>query len=148
MRRDGQRGMTLLEVMMALAVFAVAAAILLPRPRIYLAETGRARDQRIAWTLAAQKMAEIELDAEIFEGQGGGSSGDFGEEGHPGFLYEWSADRVEVDTVAEGDLESEPKEIFHVRLAVRRSDETEEGGLLTLEAMFPASGDGEGGAGP
>ncbi len=143
-----ERGMTLLEVMMALAVFALAAAILLPMPRQYLADTGRARDQRIAWTLAAQKMSEIELDASIFRGQGDGSSGDFDEEGYPGFIFEWTAERVEVDTVDEGDTEAQPKEIFHVKLVVQRGAEVTEGGLLTLEAMFPVEGASEEGAGP
>ncbi|MDP6957597.1 MAG: prepilin-type N-terminal cleavage/methylation domain-containing protein [Planctomycetota bacterium] len=143
-----ERGMTLLEVMMALAVFALAAAILLPMPRQYLADTGHARDQRIAWTLAAQKMSEIELDASIFRGQGDGSSGDFEEEGHPSFLYEWTAERIEVDTVEEGDLETQPKEIFQVRLIVQRGAESSEGGLITLEAMFPVEVSGEEEAGP
>ena len=143
-----ERGMTLLEVMMALAVFAVAAAILLPLPRKYLADTGHARDQRIAWTLAAQKMSEIELDESIFRGQGDGSSGDFHEEGHPGFLYEWTAERIEVDTVDEGDMETQPKEIFQVRLVVQRGAESSEGGLITLEAMFPVQVSGEEEAGP
>ena len=114
-----QRGMTLLEVMMALAVFAMAAAILLPQPREFLARTGRARDQRIAWTLAAQKMAEIELDSGIFQGPGGGSSGDFEEEGHREFLYEWSAEKIELDTVEPNDLESQKKEIFHIHEGYR-----------------------------
>ncbi len=140
-----RRGLTLLEVMMAIAIFALAAAMMLPQPRRFLLMTGTARDQRVAWTLAAQKMAEIELDSSNFEGSGGGSSGDFVEEGHPGFFYQWSAERIEVNTVEEGDFESQPKEIFHVKLVIRKGEEQKEGrGLANLEAMFPVEESGEG----
>jgi len=134
--RDG--GFTLVEVVIALAIIALTAVVLLDRRVEVVRDAGRSRDVRIAWFLASQKLGELELDTSLWQGQGGSSSGDFGEVGEPyaRFTWEYMIVRVPVETVdpLSTPTPQKPKEIFRIGLKV---DAEGLGEPILLEAMFP-----------
>jgi type II secretion system protein I len=133
-RRDG--GFTLVEVLIALAIIALTAAVLLDQRVEVVRDAGRARDARAAWVLASQKMAELELDKAIWVGQGGSASGDFGDRGsdYAEFTWESLVTRRPVPTNDPLKPEQKPKEIFHLALRVSAPGLEEP---AVLEALFP-----------
>jgi len=135
--RKRAAGFTLVEVLVALAIIATVIVVLLGRRVEILEQTGRARDQRLAWALAAQKMADVELDPYLFQGEGGGKSGDFRELGdeYAGFVWEWDAAKEEVASNDPTKRDEKAKQIFRVKLVVKK--EGEKSDLVSLEAMFP-----------
>ena len=137
-RRDG--GFTLVEVVIALAIIALTAVVLLDRRAEVVRDAGRSRDVRIAWFLASQKMGELELDKSLWQGEGGSSSGDFGELGEPyaRFTWEYIVVRVPVETVdpLTTPTPQKPKELFRLGLKV---DVEGLGEPILIEAMFPVS---------
>lgn len=91
-RKRRARGFTLLEVMAALAVMAVAITVLLVERNTAIERTGRTQNRRAALQLAEEKMQEILLGLET------AGAGEF--DGRPGF--QWSVSE-EMDVVeAEG----------------------------------------------
>jgi prepilin-type N-terminal cleavage/methylation domain-containing protein len=135
-RREG--GFTLVEVVIALAIIALTAAVLLDRRVEIVRDAGRSRDVKTAWVLAAQKLAELELDKTLWLGEGSQSSGDFGEvdSAYAAWTWEYVAERIPVETVDPVDLKpgQKPKEIFRVGLKVEGPGLGEP---VMLEAMFP-----------
>ncbi len=131
-------GFTLVEVVIALAIIALTAVVLLDRRVEIVRDAGRSRDVRIAWFLASQKLGELELDKALWQGQGGSSSGDFGELGEPyaRFTWEYMVVRVPVETVdpLSTPTPQKPKEIFRLGLKVATEGLGEP---ILLEAMFP-----------
>jgi hypothetical protein len=128
------------EVMIALAIVALTAVVLLDRRMEIVRDAGRGRDVRTAWVLASQKLAELELDKTLWQGEGSGSSGDFSDSGpaYARFTWEYVAARVPVETMNPADAlqgpPKKPKEIFRLGLKV---DAQGLGEPVLLEAMFP-----------
>lgn len=77
-----QRGFTLLEVIVAVAIMGASLAILLGAVNRNLVMASRSKNQSIAYTLAQQKLTEIELDGYPDVGQ---DQGIFEE--YPGFNW-------------------------------------------------------------
>jgi general secretion pathway protein I len=98
---SGQRGFTFLEVMVAVAILAIAFVTLIGSQSQSVSIAGESRFKVLAALLAQQKLAELE--STDFDELSGGE-GDFGEE-YPG--YRWQAEVVELgegDTgIKEGD---------------------------------------------
>lgn len=137
MRTKGRSaGFTLVEVMVALLIVALTAVLLLDRRVQVVRDAGRARDLRTAWLLAAQKMAELELDPAVWTGTGGSAGGDFSELGADGARFQWESlvVRQPIETNDPLDPRQKPKEVF--RLTLRVAAEGLEEPLL-LEAQFP-----------
>jgi prepilin-type N-terminal cleavage/methylation domain-containing protein len=134
-RARDEGGFTLMEVLISIAIIAVVTVVLLGRRVEILRDTQRAKDQRLAWALAAQKMTDIELDPYLFRGESDSRSGDFSEAGteYAGFLWRYDAAKEDVPT--NETRQDPPKQIFRVRLSIQKAGE--EGDLVTLEAMYP-----------
>lgn len=136
--RGREGGFTLVEVVIALAIIALTAIVLLDRRVEIVRDAGRSREVRIAWFLASQKMAELELDKSLWQGQGGQSSGDFGEidAAYATFTWEYLAQRVPVETVDPQTVATpqKPREVFRLELKVAAASLPEP---VVIEAMFP-----------
>lgn len=109
--------------------------MLLGRRVEILRDTQVAKDQRLAWALAAQKMSDIELDPYLFLGESGSSSGDFADAGNEYREFTWRYDASKEDVPTNDTRDDPPKKIFRVRLYIQKAGT--EGDLVTLEAMFP-----------
>ena len=99
MRRAGDRGFTLLEVVISLAILAISLMMLLTINASSLSDAGRARDLTIATLLARSKMIDLEqmlFDEGFTEGDQN-EEGDFGDEGHPDIKWEAEIIQVELD---------------------------------------------------
>jgi prepilin-type N-terminal cleavage/methylation domain-containing protein len=129
-------GFTLIEVMIALVIIALAAVVLLGQRVDIVREASRARDLRTVWTLAAQKLADLELDRTIWAGTGSSSSGDFGEldAAFAGFVWESRAERVRVELREFPEEGEKPVEIFRLNLKIEGPGLGEP---VILEALFP-----------
>ena len=127
-----------MEVVIALAIIALTAVVLLDRRVEVVRDAGRSRDIKTAWLLAAQKLAELELDKTLWAGEGGQSSGDFSEvdPAYAGWRWEYLAERMPVETIEPALLKpgQKKKEIFRLGLKV---DSPDLGEPILLEAMFP-----------
>lgn len=102
-------GFTLLEVMVAMAIIAIALVAVFGSQSQSLSMAGEAKFNTTAAFLAQGKMAEIEAEAE--EGPTSGS-GDFGED-FPGYLWE-----AEVRDVPSGGLGNVSDHLKQVDLVV------------------------------
>lgn len=136
-RRDG--GFTLVEVLIAMAIIGVTAVVLLDQRIGIVQDAGRARDKRTSWVLAAQKMAELELDPTLWTGLGSQNNGDFSEVDPElaVFWWEYVIQRILIDTSNPADPKVEdPKkrEVFRLTLTVRAPGIDEP---VMLEAEFP-----------
>ena len=136
--RSRDRGFTLVEVMIAMAIIGITAVVLLEQRLEVVRDAGRARDLRTGWLLASQKMAELELDKTLWVGQGSQSNGDFSdvdtEYGH--FLWDYQIVREQIDISDPKDPESDkkPRELLKLTLVVR-SPALED--PIVLEGEFP-----------
>lgn len=79
---SSQKGFTLLEVIIAVAIMGAALAILLGSVNRNLMQASLSKNQSIAQTLAQQKMSEIELDGYPQVGEEQGPFEEF-----PGFYW-------------------------------------------------------------
>jgi len=122
-RRRGQGGFTLVEVMIALAIIGITAVVLLDQRLQVVRDAGRARDLRTAWILAAQKMAELELDVTLWTGASTQSNGDFSEVNpdYATFYWDYQIVREPIDLSDPNDPKSEkkPRELMRLTLVVR-----------------------------
>jgi len=95
-RPSSERGFTLLEVVIALAIMAMSLTVLLESQAASVSNAGRSRDLTIATLLARSKMVDVEVDA-IEDGFTLGDvedEGDFGDEGFE--EYKWKTRLLEV----------------------------------------------------
>jgi type II secretion system protein I len=137
-RRRDQAGFTLVEVMIALAIIGITAVILLDQRLQVVRDASRARDLRTAWVLAAQKMAELELDVTLWTGASSQSNGDFSEvnSDYTVFYWDYQIVREPIDISDPNDPKSDkkPKELLRLTLMVRGPNLTEP---IVLEGLFP-----------
>ena len=124
---------------MALVILASTAVILLGQRVEVVRDAARAKDQRALYILASQKMAELELDANLRAGPGGSSHGDFGEvdREYAGYTWEYALVRERVDLALPGELvdpTKKPKELFRLTLALVSPNLEEP---LVVEAYLP-----------
>jgi hypothetical protein len=122
--------------MVALAIVALASVMLLSQRVDLVREAQNTRDVRTAWILAAQKVAELELDPKLWMAEGGGGSGDFGglDPAFQHFVYEFMIQREEVPTNDPANPAEKPKEIFRLRFMVNAPALEKP---VVLEAFFP-----------
>jgi prepilin-type N-terminal cleavage/methylation domain-containing protein len=131
------RGFTLAEVIIALAILGVVAIIILDQRIQVVRDADDTRDRRVGWTLAAWKMGEIERDMKLFEGNGEGDSGGFEDLATDYTDYAWSyeAAREDVPTNDPDNPDEKPKQIFRVKLkVVKRATDAS---LVEIEGLFP-----------
>lgn len=133
-----QGGFTLIEVMLALAILALATVVVLDQRVDIVREAASARDARTLWMLATRKIAELELDPQIWLGQGTSGGGDFADldPEYALFTWEYQAQREAVETADPAVLKAgqKPKEIFRLLLGVRGPGMAEP---LRIEAQLP-----------
>ena len=114
------RGFTLIEVAIALVIFAISLSVLLEAQVSSLNNAGRARGMTIAALLARSKMIDAEqklLDEGFTMGEVS-EEGSFEEEGHPDYKWKYRLTEVEMDltsltslcTAFEGDTGGSKKD--------------------------------------
>ena len=137
-RRKRQSGFTLIEVIAALAIVALAVVPLLIENGRVLQATDETRTRRHAWILLAQKMAELEMDETLFQGEGTFGSGDFldlTDDVYQEFTYDYEVVLEQVQTQDPASEDEEPKEIFRLTLTVNWGEETDR--KLSLSGYVP-----------
>jgi hypothetical protein len=124
--------------MLALAILAMAVVVVLDQRVDVVREAAAARDARTMWMLASRKMADLELDKQLWLGTGGTAGGDFSEVDpeYAPFTWEYVAAREAVETIDPALMKpgQKPKEIFRLVMSVSMP------GLerpLMLEALLP-----------
>ena len=119
-RRGGVGGFTLVEVIFALGILATVIVVLLERRSTVVRDAAHSRDVRTAWMLAAQLMGDLELDPDLWVGEGGTSNGTFGEVDPMYGSYEWEyqAHREEINTAETWETAPSLREIFRLRVQV------------------------------
>lgn len=136
----GRGGFTLIEVMLALAILAMAVVVVLDQRVDVVREASAARDARTLWMLATRKLAELELDRKLWEGPSASGSGDFSEldAEYAPFTWEYQAIREPVETVDPALMKpgQKPKEMFRLALAVKAPGIENP---MLVEAMLPVA---------
>ena len=104
----------------ALAILATVIVVLLERRSTVVRDAARSRDIRTAWMLAAQKLGELELDPELWVGEGGTSNGTFDDvdEMYGEYVWEYEAYREEINTSESWETAPTLREIFRLRVQV------------------------------
>jgi hypothetical protein len=122
--------------MVALAIVGLVAVVLLVKRVDVVQDAAKTRDHRLAWTLAAWKMGEIERDKALFEGSAWSDSGDCSELSpeYAAYLWEYQMDREKVATNDPDNPDEQPKEIWLLKLKILRPDQPP---LVEMHAMFP-----------
>ena len=124
--------------MLALAILALATVVVLDQRVDVVREAAGARDARTLWMLATRKMAELELDPQLWVGQGGTGGGDFSEldPAYAAFTWEYQILREPVETADPSQLKpgQKPKELFRLTLGVAGPGMAEP---LRIEAQLP-----------
>lgn len=138
--RRARAGFTLVEVLLALAILGTTAVVLLGRRVEIVREAAASRDLRVAWMLAARKMAELELDRSLWGAAGGSAAGDFGQEdpAYAGFTWEYLVARrpvpIEDPHRPKDQIPPKPRELFHLALRIGIPGVEEP---IVLESFFP-----------
>jgi hypothetical protein len=122
--------------MIALVIIGLTAVVLLDRRVEIVRDAERARDTRLAWVLAARKLAELEMDPAVWQPAGGQSNGDFSDvdAAYGRYLWEYAVVRVPVPTNDPLKTQQKPKEILRLTLRVVTPAQEEP---ILLEALFP-----------
>ena len=109
------RGFTLMEVMVALAVIAVALTAIYRMHTQTLFMDTRGRFDTVATMLARQKLADIDDPSELKDLMD--DNGDFGDL-HPGFTW-----KIVTDTVSSDLLKEDGPTLKHITLTVESGDQ-------------------------
>ncbi len=135
-RRRSEGAFTLVEVIIALAIIALVAVVLLDQRLEIVREAGRSRDLKTAWTLAADKMAELEMDKTLWTGAGAQVSGDFGQKdpASAGYTWDYTIARETVAVGEPGEAEEKPRELLRLTLQVAGPALEEP---IRVEGLFP-----------
>lgn len=102
MRRQRQRGFTLLEVMIALAILAGGTVVLLQAAADNIRTANRAHKMGVATDLARAKMYDLEeeLLQDGFSEMEKTEDGDFSDEGWPEYKWEVAIEKIELPGLA------------------------------------------------
>src|SRR5258708_29538120 len=92
-----------------MAIIGITAVVLLDQRIVIVRDAARARDKRTAWVLAAQKMAELELDKTLWFGLGGSNNGDFSEVDPEYGVFAWE-DQIVREEIVTADPQDIPKD--------------------------------------
>ncbi|MBI3098387.1 MAG: prepilin-type N-terminal cleavage/methylation domain-containing protein [Planctomycetes bacterium] len=135
-----RRAFTLIELMVALAILAVALVTLILSRNTSIAEASIAKNARLSYTLLSAKMGEI-LSVKDLEQESPYDSGSF--EGLPGYSWERTIEKEEVAGTGDPDNNRDPKEILKITLTVHYPIEMteEEQANLSLVAYRLKDGD-------
>jgi prepilin-type N-terminal cleavage/methylation domain-containing protein len=137
-RRRHDRGFTLVEVMIAMAIIGIVAVVLLEQRIEVVRDAARARDMRSAWVLTSQKLAELELDKTLWTGQQTQSNGDFGDVDAEFAAYRWDyqivREPIEIADPKDPEADKKPRELLKLTLVVRTPGVEEP---IVVEAEFP-----------
>lgn len=125
------RGFTLVEVMMAIAIIGLVATLVLVQRIEIVAETTVTRDLRTAWALAAQKMAQIEMEIRQEKYERHTNSGNFEDE--PEFRYDYSVDKEEIVVSDANSPQEKRAEILRIKLTVTTPGKEP----VVLESYYP-----------
>ncbi len=98
-RKGAQRGFTLIEVLIAVAILGLGLGVLMHATAASLAAAGRTRGLTIATLLARSKMADVEqrIMDEGFSVGDVEDEGDFGDDGHPEVTWKSKVMEVQLD---------------------------------------------------
>jgi hypothetical protein len=130
-------------VLIAMAIIGVTAVVLLDQRIAVVQDAARARDKRTCWVLAAQKLAELELDKTLWTGRGSSNNGDFldVDREYAAFTWEYEIIREVIETgdpsqPAQQQDDSKKKEVFRLTLGVRAPGMDDP---IVFEAEFPTT---------
>lgn len=137
-RRRRDTGFTLVEVMIALAIIGVTAVVLLQQRLAVVRDAARARDLRTAWVLSSQKIAELELDKNLWTGAGFQSNGDFGDVDPALSVFQWEyqvvPEPIDLGGPKNTQSDQKPRQLLRLTFATRCPGVDEP---IVLEAEFP-----------
>ena len=124
---DQHDGFTLMEVMVALSVVAIALLAIYRMHTQTLFMDARGRFDTVAAMLARQKLAEMETvdPAELI-----GDSGDFGDD-HPGYVWQFETETVSSDLIRE-----DGPVLRKIRLTISRSGDESLFHLTTYRHLY------------
>lgn len=133
-----RNGFTLVEVMVAIAIIALVTFNLLDMKKDVLREASKTRDIRLGWLLASQKMGELSLSKDLFQGAlvytySGSFKDKNGNDIYPDFKYELevTTDNIVVNTT------DKDAQLAHVKLKVEPASTKSEKDYIKLEAFYP-----------
>lgn len=136
--RKDDGGFTLVEILLALAILGLVTVVLLDKRVQAVRDAQKIKDGRLAWTLAAWKLSELEMDRELLMSAFGKTDAGTFEELSPdyaGYVWDLEMEREKLETNDPEDPAEAPREVWRVKLAVRL--EAESVPLVVLEAMLP-----------
>lgn len=133
--RKQQRGITLLEVMLAIVIIAVFVSLLIASRGDIISTVGNANSLRIARMLASQKMEEILL-AEV-TGEEEAAGGTF--EKYPGFTWQQTIQSISLITKQDREDNPDVQEINVQSVTVTVEYENSEGTKVqySLSTILP-----------
>lgn len=104
-RARAEGGFTLLEVMVALAILALALTVISQAQQSAMRQVLRAKKMTVASMLARGKMVEMEdqLFEEGFSDFEDEETGDFGDEGFKNYTFRLKVDKIEIPTSVDGN---------------------------------------------
>lgn len=107
-----------------MAIIGITAVVLLDQRVAIVQDAARTRDRRTVWVLAAQKLAELELDKTLWVGLGTQNNGDFADVDpeYAPFTWEYQIVREVIETADPATPpkeDAQKRELFRLTLSVR-----------------------------
>ena len=135
------RGMTLIEVMIALVILALTIVPLLSVNTRVMSQAVATRDERAAAVLLGQKMAELEMDPTLFQGEGSTGSSDFStlDPLYENYRYDYEVVLENVVTSDKEDPSKEPKRLYRLTVALKWSPDGEKDRQISLTGYVPVA---------